>query len=132
MIVAVVGAGTIGLSWAALFASHGHDVRVTDPRADLATVVTAGMTELAGVLPGDWAKRVDVSGECYATAPCDLSVAKLLALTELQRDAMVEISASAGCCPPFCAVALVKCAQASIKNIATFQGLILLCFNYPY
>ena len=33
--VAVVGAGTIGLSWAALFAAHGHPVRVVDPRTDL-------------------------------------------------------------------------------------------------
>ncbi len=33
--VAIVGAGTIGLSWATLFASHGWDVRVTDPRPDL-------------------------------------------------------------------------------------------------
>ena len=61
MIVAVVGAGTIGLSWAALFASHGHDVRITDPREDLASVVTAGVAELADVLPGDWARRITVS-----------------------------------------------------------------------
>lgn len=61
MIIAVVGAGTIGLSWAALFAAHGHEVRITDPREDLADVVTAGLAELADVLPGDWAKRVTVS-----------------------------------------------------------------------
>ncbi|MEH0108828.1 3-hydroxyacyl-CoA dehydrogenase NAD-binding domain-containing protein [Tersicoccus sp. MR15.9] len=32
---AVVGAGTIGLSWVRLLADHGITVRVTDPRADL-------------------------------------------------------------------------------------------------
>ncbi|MFJ9713805.1 3-hydroxyacyl-CoA dehydrogenase NAD-binding domain-containing protein [Streptomyces sp. NPDC101234] len=34
--VAVIGAGTIGLSWTALFAAHGLTVRVSDPRPDLA------------------------------------------------------------------------------------------------
>ncbi len=34
--VAVIGAGTIGLSWAALFAAHGHTVRVQDPRPGVA------------------------------------------------------------------------------------------------
>ena len=66
MIIAVVGAGTIGLSWAALFAAHGHDVRITDPREDLAAVVSAGVAELAGVLPGDWAQRVVVASSLEA------------------------------------------------------------------
>ncbi|ONI79615.1 hydroxylacyl-CoA dehydrogenase [Actinosynnema sp. ALI-1.44] len=39
MIVAVIGAGTIGLSWARLFASYGMTVRVSDPRPDLAEAV---------------------------------------------------------------------------------------------
>jgi ketoreductase RED1 len=36
---AVVGAGTIGLSWAALFAGHGLEVWVADPRPDLDAAV---------------------------------------------------------------------------------------------
>ncbi|GHF44212.1 ketoreductase RED1 [Amycolatopsis bartoniae] len=39
MRIAVIGAGTIGLSWTKLFAEHGHDVRVSDPRPDLAEVL---------------------------------------------------------------------------------------------
>ena len=35
MKVAVIGAGTIGQSWAKLFASHGHEVVLSDPREDL-------------------------------------------------------------------------------------------------
>lgn len=37
--VGVIGAGTIGASFARLFARSGHDVRVFDPRGDLAEVV---------------------------------------------------------------------------------------------
>jgi len=33
--VAVIGAGTIGLSWATVFAAHGLHVRVQDPRPDV-------------------------------------------------------------------------------------------------
>ena len=38
-VVAIVGAGVIGLSWARLFAGAGWEVRVTDPRSDLREVV---------------------------------------------------------------------------------------------
>ncbi len=63
MIIAVVGAGTIGVSWAALFAAKGHDVRVTDPRPDLAEVVRAGVAELADVLPGDLMARISTGAD---------------------------------------------------------------------
>ncbi|MFI6360182.1 3-hydroxyacyl-CoA dehydrogenase NAD-binding domain-containing protein [Streptomyces sp. NPDC050743] len=42
---AVIGAGTIGLSWTALFAAHGLTVRVSDPRADLAEAVDSALAE---------------------------------------------------------------------------------------
>lgn len=66
MIVAVVGAGTIGLSWAALLAAHGHDVRVQDPRPDLAEAVRDGLRELSGVLPGDLQARTTVEPDLEA------------------------------------------------------------------
>jgi ketoreductase RED1 len=44
---AVIGAGTIGLSWTALFARHGLTVRVTDPRPDLAEAVAEALTTFA-------------------------------------------------------------------------------------
>ncbi|WP_269856829.1 3-hydroxyacyl-CoA dehydrogenase NAD-binding domain-containing protein [Streptomyces sp. RPT161] len=50
--VAVVGAGTIGLAWAALFAAHGIEVAVTDPRDDLDQAVDEAMPMLAAGLPG--------------------------------------------------------------------------------
>ncbi|GAB4010721.1 3-hydroxyacyl-CoA dehydrogenase NAD-binding domain-containing protein [Nocardioides ultimimeridianus] len=48
-VVAIVGAGVIGLSWARLFAEHGWEVRINDPRPDLAEVVTTGLGGLTGV-----------------------------------------------------------------------------------
>ena len=58
MIIAVVGAGTIGLSWAALFASKGHDVRLHDPRPDLQELLDAAAVELSEVLSGSWRGRI--------------------------------------------------------------------------
>src|SRR6478609_1186773 len=51
-IAAVVGAGTIGVSWATLFAAHGMQVRVTDPREDTAEVVEQAVRQFARTLPG--------------------------------------------------------------------------------
>ncbi|POX58719.1 hydroxylacyl-CoA dehydrogenase [Streptomyces sp. Ru62] len=42
---AVIGAGTIGLSWTALFAAHGLTVRVSDPRPDLKEAVAGALAE---------------------------------------------------------------------------------------
>ena len=63
---AVVGAGTIGLSWAALFAAHDIDVRVNDPRPDVEQLVADTVRQLAGVLPGDWAARITVEPDLDA------------------------------------------------------------------
>ncbi len=66
---AVIGAGTIGLSWATLFAGHGLRVRVNDPRPDLEQTVQQTVRQFAATLPG---------------GPYDADV--LLALIELQPD----------------------------------------------
>src|SRR6201993_3556024 len=50
--VAIIGAGTIGLSWATLFAARGLSVRVSDPRPDLEETVRAAVRELSATLPG--------------------------------------------------------------------------------
>ncbi|MFF3256681.1 3-hydroxyacyl-CoA dehydrogenase NAD-binding domain-containing protein [Actinacidiphila glaucinigra] len=56
---AVIGAGTIGLSWTALFAGHGLTVRVSDPRPDLAEAID---TALAQFTPHLAALGLDVEG----------------------------------------------------------------------
>jgi ketoreductase RED1 len=47
----VIGAGTIGLSWAALFAAHGMSVRVQDPRGDVGPDVEQAVRHLAALQP---------------------------------------------------------------------------------
>ena len=56
---AVIGAGTIGLSWTALFAAHGLTVHVSDPRPDLAEAVDAALADFAPHLA---ARGLDVEG----------------------------------------------------------------------
>ncbi|MFJ8817486.1 3-hydroxyacyl-CoA dehydrogenase NAD-binding domain-containing protein [Amycolatopsis thermoflava] len=62
MKIAVIGAGTIGLSWAALFAAHGHEVRVSDPRPDLAEALGGLDVQIAGSV-GEAVRDVDVVQE---------------------------------------------------------------------
>ncbi|MDX3195057.1 3-hydroxyacyl-CoA dehydrogenase NAD-binding domain-containing protein [Streptomyces sp. MN03-5084-2B] len=61
---AVIGAGTIGLSWTALFAHHGLTVRVTDPRPDLADAVSQALAQFAphlGTTAEELASRVQIA-----------------------------------------------------------------------
>jgi NADPH-dependent 2,4-dienoyl-CoA reductase/sulfur reductase-like enzyme len=48
--VAVVGAGVIGISWAAEFLAHGMQVTVCDPVPDVEERVRAGLREIAPTL----------------------------------------------------------------------------------
>ncbi|OXM73314.1 MULTISPECIES: 3-hydroxyacyl-CoA dehydrogenase NAD-binding domain-containing protein [Amycolatopsis] len=76
MKIAVIGAGTIGLSWAALFAGHGHEVRVSDPRPDLVEAVgdldvhiAASVSEAvrdADVVQENGPERLDFKRELFA------------------------------------------------------------------
>ncbi|MGA4727442.1 3-hydroxyacyl-CoA dehydrogenase NAD-binding domain-containing protein [Micromonospora taraxaci] len=50
--VVVIGAGTIGTGWIALFTAHGLPVRVTSRRPDAEKVVRAGLELFAPALPG--------------------------------------------------------------------------------
>ncbi|GAA3808952.1 3-hydroxyacyl-CoA dehydrogenase NAD-binding domain-containing protein [Streptomyces chiangmaiensis] len=56
---AVIGAGTIGLSWTALFAAHGLTVRVSDPRPDLEEALAKA---LAANAPDLAAQGLDTDG----------------------------------------------------------------------
>ncbi|RZU21813.1 3-hydroxyacyl-CoA dehydrogenase NAD-binding domain-containing protein [Streptomyces sp. BK239] len=56
---AVIGAGTIGLSWTALFAAYGLTVKVSDPRPDLAEALDEALAHNAPQLA---ARGLDVTG----------------------------------------------------------------------
>ncbi|MGW4610293.1 3-hydroxyacyl-CoA dehydrogenase NAD-binding domain-containing protein [Streptomyces sp. NPDC004532] len=78
-IVAIVGAGVIGLSWSRLFAEHGWEVRISDPRPDLRDLVAQHLAghevdvapDLAVALEGaDYVQeagpeRIEVKRELY-------------------------------------------------------------------
>jgi ketoreductase RED1 len=51
--VAVIGAGTIGLSWATVFAAHGLDVRVQDPRPDIGRDLDAAVRHHVRAQPSE-------------------------------------------------------------------------------
>jgi len=65
----VIGAGTIGLSWTALFAAYGMTVRVSDPRPDLADALAEALGEFGPQLAAvgldidGLADRVHVAGD---------------------------------------------------------------------
>jgi ketoreductase RED1 len=48
--LAVVGAGTIGISWTALFLAHGARVRLFDIRPDISAYVTTNLEQIAPTL----------------------------------------------------------------------------------
>jgi ketoreductase RED1 len=95
--VTVIGTGTIGLGWIALFAAHGMPVRVNSRRPDAEQVVRAGLEMLAPALPGapaptalldritfepDLARAVAAADVVSENAPDDL---------ELKRDLFAAI-----------------------------------------
>ncbi|MFF7792929.1 3-hydroxyacyl-CoA dehydrogenase NAD-binding domain-containing protein [Streptomyces sp. NPDC007991] len=76
---AVIGAGTIGLSWTALFAAHGLTVRVSDPRPDLAEAVDEALAQSAPHLAARGLDVTDIAVRVHLTTD----------VTEAVRDADV-------------------------------------------
>jgi ketoreductase RED1 len=70
--VAVIGAGTIGLSWATLFSANGLTVRVQDPRPDVDRVLEQAVGQFARTLPGgarnpdELLERIEVAADLEA------------------------------------------------------------------
>jgi ketoreductase RED1 len=71
---AVLGAGTIGLSWATLFSAHGIAVRVQDPRPDLAEVLDRTVRQFARTLPGGPRDADELLGRITIAAELEAAV----------------------------------------------------------
>ena len=82
--VAVIGAGTIGRSFARLFAVSGYDVTVWDPRGDLAEVVAGVRAEVA----------TDARAEAADAGSADPDLVGSGIAAERRRTGSVEAAAS--------------------------------------
>ena len=71
---ALLGAGTIGLSWATLLAAHGWDVRVQDPRPDLPETVELTVRQFARTLPGGERDADELLGRISVAADLESAV----------------------------------------------------------
>jgi ketoreductase RED1 len=96
--VAVVGAGTIGLGWAALFAARGLQVRVTDPREDLDRAVRETMPMLAeslAVTSRELLDRITLTSLEEAVDGVDLVQETGPEQLEVKQDLFARITATA-------------------------------------
>ena len=93
---AVVGAGTIGLSWAALFAAKGLSVRVCDPRPDLEEALRTTASELAPVLGPDLLDRMSVEADLEAAvAGVDAVQETAPEVLDLKQELFARVEAAA-------------------------------------
>jgi ketoreductase RED1 len=82
MKIAVVGAGTIGLSWTTLMLAKGHTVRVTDPRPDLARAVRDAVHEFSPTVPGFTGEAEELLSRLEIAASVEEAVADVHAVQE--------------------------------------------------
>jgi ketoreductase RED1 len=100
-VVAIVGAGVIGVSWARLFASAGWDVRVTDPRPDLQEVVDRDLAGLSVTVADDLASAVTGADFVQESGPERVPVKQELfaTLAAHTRDDVVLASSTSSLMP---------------------------------
>lgn len=89
-VVTIVGSGVIGVSWARLFANAGWEVRVSDPRPDLADIVAEHLAGLSVLVEPDLAAAADGTDHVQEAGPERIDVkhqmfATLAALLERSR-----------------------------------------------
>ncbi|MFE3777852.1 3-hydroxyacyl-CoA dehydrogenase NAD-binding domain-containing protein, partial [Amycolatopsis sp. NPDC059090] len=95
-VVAIVGAGVIGVSWARLFAEAGWTVRVTDPRPDLREIVARDLAGLPATAVADLAEAADGADFVQESGPerIELKREMFATLAAATRDDVVLASSS--------------------------------------
>ncbi|MFF7385061.1 3-hydroxyacyl-CoA dehydrogenase NAD-binding domain-containing protein [Streptomyces griseoluteus] len=100
-VVTLVGAGVIGLSWARLFGAAGWEVRISDPRPDLADVVAEQLSGLPVTLFSDLAAAADGTDFVQESGPERIEIKEQMfaTLAAHTRDDVVLASSSSSLLP---------------------------------
>jgi ketoreductase RED1 len=100
-VVTIVGSGVIGVSWARLFANAGWEVRVSDPRPDLADIVAEHLAGLSVLVEPDLAAAADGTDHVQEAGPerIDVKHQMFATLAAHTRDDVVLASSSSSLLP---------------------------------
>ncbi|MGW7533411.1 3-hydroxyacyl-CoA dehydrogenase NAD-binding domain-containing protein [Amycolatopsis sp. NPDC054798] len=100
-VVAIVGAGVIGVSWARLFAEAGWTVRVSDPRPDLGDIVARDLAGLPATAVADLAEAAEGADFVQESGPerIELKREMFATLAAATRDDVVLASSSSSLLP---------------------------------
>lgn len=100
-VVAIVGAGVIGVSWARLFAEAGWTVRVSDPRPDLGEIVARDLAGLPATAVADLAEAAAGADFVQESGPerIELKREMFATLAAATRDDVVLASSSSSLLP---------------------------------
>lgn len=135
--IAVIGTGTIGASWAALFIGHGYDVVANDPGPDaeakMRAFVARALPDAQPSTPVRNGTLTFVATPEAAVARADLIQENAPERADLKADLIVALEAA---CPPHCVIASSTTAfpQSTIAAKAKDKSRVIVAhpFNPPH
>ncbi len=135
--VAVIGTGTIGASWAALFVGHGYDVVASDPgpnaEAKMRAMVARALPDAQPSKPVQLGKLTFVQSAEAAVANADLIQENAPERVDLKTDLIAGLEAA---CPAHCIIASSTTAfpQSMIAAKAKDKARVIVAhpFNPPH
>jgi carnitine 3-dehydrogenase len=135
--VAVIGAGTIGASWAALFIGHGYDVVASDPGPDaeakMRAFVARALPDARPSMPVKEGRLTFVATAEEAVGHADLIQENAPERADLKADLIARLEAA---CPAHCIIASSTTAfpQSTIAAKAKDKTRVIVAhpFNPPH